>query len=316
VDVHFRYHAGDLRFALYERLSKWLGLCLGVLNGVVYMILLSFVIYSLSYCTVQVASSDEDPLWMRWLNRFGRGAESSGAAKIARALDRRVLWYEAADLAGILYHNPLAEARLARYPAFLGISERPEFKDLGSDKDFTEMRLKRAPIMALLEQPRVQAIMANPDTVNLLWTTVTPNIEDLQNYLRTGVSAKLGQEKILGRWNFDPNYAIAMMRRAKPNMTSLEAQKLKRWVVAAFAQTSFVAMPDHQVILKNLPQVRVPTQNVAQSNPTQNIQGQWKSSGGSYTLTLAGGTEVPASIDGERLKMSFEGLELAFNPED
>lgn len=316
VDVHFKYHAGDLRLALWERLNARVGLCLGVLNGVAYVILLAFVIYSLSYCTVQVASSDEDPRWMRILNRLGRDTESSGLAKAAHALDKRVVWYDAADLAGVLYHNPLAEARLARYPAFLGISERPEFKDLGSDKDFTELRLRRAPIMAVLEHPRVQAILENPETVSLIWTTVTPNIQDLENYLRTGISARFGQEKILGRWNFDPNYALAMMRRARTNMTSIEAQKLKKWVAASFAQTSLVAMPDHQVLLKNLPQVRVPNPNAPQTSPTQTIQGQWKAAAGKYDLTFAGGTEIPAAIDGERLKMNYEGMDLAFLPED
>ena len=99
-------------------------------------------------------------------------------------------------------------------------------------------------------------------------------------------------------------------------MTSIEAQKLKKWVAASFAQTSFVAMPDHQVLLKNLPQVRVPNLNVTQTGPTQTIQGQWKNAAGKYELTFAGGTEVPAVIEGERLKMNYEGMELAFTPED
>ena len=32
VDVHYKYHAGDLRLVLWERLNRRLGLCLGVLN--------------------------------------------------------------------------------------------------------------------------------------------------------------------------------------------------------------------------------------------------------------------------------------------
>src|SRR5512142_3178283 len=41
VDVYFRYRAGDLRQALWERLSRRLGLCLGLLNGTIYLILIS-----------------------------------------------------------------------------------------------------------------------------------------------------------------------------------------------------------------------------------------------------------------------------------
>ena len=61
VDVHFKYHAGDLRLALWERLSRRLGLCLALVNGAVYLILISFVIYTFGYWTVQMASDDKDP---------------------------------------------------------------------------------------------------------------------------------------------------------------------------------------------------------------------------------------------------------------
>ena len=56
VDVHFKYHAGDLRLALWERLNRRLGLCLGLANGALYLILLSVVIYPLSYWTFQMAT--------------------------------------------------------------------------------------------------------------------------------------------------------------------------------------------------------------------------------------------------------------------
>ena len=32
VDVHYKYHTGDLRLALWERLNRRLGLCVGLLN--------------------------------------------------------------------------------------------------------------------------------------------------------------------------------------------------------------------------------------------------------------------------------------------
>src|SRR6266704_273162 len=56
VDVHYKYHAGDLRLVLWERLNHRLGLCVGLLNGAAYLVLVAFVIYVPSYFTVQVAS--------------------------------------------------------------------------------------------------------------------------------------------------------------------------------------------------------------------------------------------------------------------
>src|SRR5262245_21461483 len=72
VDVKFRYHAGDLRLALWERLSHRLGLCLGLVNGAAYLILISFVIYVLSYWTVQMPTSDTDPKTLQLFNRLVR----------------------------------------------------------------------------------------------------------------------------------------------------------------------------------------------------------------------------------------------------
>src|SRR5207237_473623 len=51
VDVYFKYKAGNLRLALWERLNRRLGLCLGLVNGAIYFILISLVIYSFSYWT-------------------------------------------------------------------------------------------------------------------------------------------------------------------------------------------------------------------------------------------------------------------------
>ncbi len=41
VDVHFKYRGGDLRMVLWERLNRRLGLCLGLLNGAAYLVLIS-----------------------------------------------------------------------------------------------------------------------------------------------------------------------------------------------------------------------------------------------------------------------------------
>ena len=43
VDVYYKYKAGDLRAKLWERLNHRLGLCLGLVNAMVYMVLISYV---------------------------------------------------------------------------------------------------------------------------------------------------------------------------------------------------------------------------------------------------------------------------------
>ncbi len=320
VDVHFKYHAGDLRLALWERLSHRLGLCLGLVNATLYIILLSFVIYTFGYWTVQLASDDRDPRLMRYLNRLAKDAQSSGFTKVARAVSPLPeIWYDAADLAGLIYNNPLTEARLARYPAFLGLAERPEFQDMSSDPQFNELLLRPAPIMELLDHPKAQAVIENPDLLNLLWTTVATDIKDVPSYLATGRSAKYDPEKILGRWNFNVNVTMALFRRARPNISSKEMLNWKRWMVSAFSKASFVAMTDHQAILKNVPQVRLPAAGTAPASAPQTLKGQWKDLDGKYQLALSGGSRdesVTATIEGDRLTIGGEGTGLVFDRED
>ena len=326
VDVYFKYHAGDLRQVLWERLNGRLGLCLALVNGALYLILLSSVIYPLGYWTVQMATEgndtkeDKDPKTMRILTRLGKDLQNSGFDKVARAVDRMPqVWYDSADLAGLIYKNPLSEARLARYPAFLGLAERPEFQDMANDAQFTELLMRPAPIMTLLDHPKAQAVIQNPDLVQLIWATVVPDLKDVTTFLVTAKSAKYDSEKILGRWYFNVSVSMSLFRRAKPTMSSKEMLQWKKWMVGAFAKTSLVAMTDHQAILKNAPQLKLPTAGAAVSSAPQTLKGQWKDLDTKYQLALSGGSKeelLTATIEGDRLTIAAEGLGLAFDRED
>src|SRR2546423_1457012 len=136
------------------------------------------------------------------------------------------------------------------------------------------MRQSRAPMINVINHPKVQAIINNHDLLKVIEATVTPELKDLRGYLETGKSAKYDQEKILGRWDFDVNSAIAIVRRAKPNLPSSEMQKVKKYMMVAFAKTSLVAATDHQAILKNLP---APRAGVGAASEAQTLQGHWKS---------------------------------------
>ena len=67
-------------------------------------------------------------------------------------------YYESADITGLVYNNPLLEARLSRYPAFLGLAERPEFQEIANDKEFTEMRQRQEPVINVIRHPKVQEV--------------------------------------------------------------------------------------------------------------------------------------------------------------
>ena len=321
VDMHFRYHGGDLRFALWERLSRRVGLCLGLVNGALYIILISFVIYVFSYWTVQLATEEKDAKIVRIFNQLGEDVQSTGFARVARAIDPMPQeWYDAADLAGLMYKNPLLEARLSRYPAFLGLTERQEFQAIGDDTQFTELRQRGEPIRVVLDQPTAQAILQNPDLLKLIWATVAPELKDLPAFLATGKSPKYDSEKILGRWNFNVRVALNLLRRAKPNISSADMQKWKKTLLSGFTKTVFVATTDHQAILKNVPQIKLAAAGaVSAGGASQTLKGQWKASDGKYQLALSGASRdesLTATLDGDRLTIGMEGIDLAFDRED
>ena len=317
VDVYYKYKAGDLRLSLWERLNHRLGACVGLLNGTLYLVLLVFVIQALSYWTVQMASGENDPRTQRLVSQLGRDLQSTGMARVAKAVDSLpVEYYDTADLAGLLYQNSLLEARLLRYPGFLSLGERPEFQTLGQDSSFAEMRLKQTPLREVMQYPAVKAVFDNPELLQTIWTTVKPDMKDLQAFLQTGKSAKYDDERILGRWDFDVNGTVLMYRRAKPNIAGGEVAKLRAWMAEKFPKSSLVAAPDHVVVLKNLPHIYMqPGQPL--TSETKNLKGDWKSAGAGYEFELEGGTaRRTAKFEGNRLIIDGEGTPVVFEKED
>lgn len=320
VDVYYKYKAGDLRLALWERLNRRLGLCLGLVNATLYFILLSFVIHMFSYWTYQIATDDTDPKTLRLVNRMGKDLQSTGFIKVARALDSLPQsYFEAADIAGLVYHNSLLEARLSAYPPFLNLSERPEFQALGNDTQFIEMRQRREPIMSLIKHSTLQGVVNNPDALRAVWALLVPNMGDLRAYLETGKSPKYDPEPILGRWRLNPNSCFNMLRRSRGNMSLNEMTKWKRFIVASFNKVSCVAMTDEQLVLKELPSLKLPSGAPGTIEPPpQTLRGSWKSlNNGKYSLTFPGGGKenLAATAEADRLTFTIDGFPLVFNRE-
>jgi hypothetical protein len=318
IEVYYKYKGGDLRNALFERLNRRVGLCLGLLNGTLYLIMIAWVIYAFSYWTIQLGSSEaeakgiKDPLTIRMLNTMGTDLHKTGFAKVAKSVDRlKDSFYDAADVAGLLFNNSLLEARLSRYPGFLDLAERPEFQTLGADAKFGEMRLNREPLMNVLNHPSVQPIMDNPDLLKTIWTTAVPDLKDLTEFLQSAKSAKYDPEKLLGRWDCNINLTMAAYRKAKPNTPSNKMLETKKWMMAVFAKTTFLATPGHQAILKNMP----PLKGGPGATGSQAMTGQWQGGEGKYQVTLSGNEELFANVEGDRLTMKISGFDLVFDRE-
>ncbi|HEX4343452.1 MAG TPA: CvpA family protein, partial [Verrucomicrobiae bacterium] len=56
--AHYKHKVSDLEGAMWERMNHRVGLCLGVANGALYLMLVSFAIYTPTYWTYQLGQSD------------------------------------------------------------------------------------------------------------------------------------------------------------------------------------------------------------------------------------------------------------------
>jgi hypothetical protein len=319
VAVYYKYQAGDLRRALWERLNARLGGCIGTLNGTAYIVLVSFVIFNFSYWTVQVTSlngeaRDGETRTTRIINRLGQDLESTGLDKAAHSLVTMPdNFYKVADLAGLICQNPQLSDRLGRYPAFISLVERDDLQSLAADGDFTNAWNSHAPIGQLLNEPAVKTILQNNELMDVVWVTVQTNLDDLVVYLKTGKSPKFDAETILGRWDFNVSTSIAMLRQARPNIPASEMRAIRGLWTQGFADTTFIAGGDGQAFLKNLPNFQ------KQPPAPETWKGSWSGNGTNYDLTLASNGEnksMTAQTSGARMTLKDDKNTLIFDRED
>ncbi len=319
VDVHYKYKTGDLRLSLWERINSRLGGCLGLLNGVAYIVVFSMCIHAVSYWTVQLASSEGDSKSMRLVNKLGRDLQSTGMARVGRAASSfSDSYYDTADIAGLIFQNSLLEARLIRYPGLLSLGERAEFQTLGQDTAFAETRIKSGALGELLQNPSAKAIFENGELLRLTLSTLKPDLKDLGYFLTNGVSQNPDySDPILGRWRFDSSGTMLAYRRIKPNIVGGEATRIRAWMHERFAKCVVVAAPDKTLVLKSFaPGKLLP--GFPSAAELKNLKGEWKADGTtSYEFTLEGGTDKRvAKFEGNRLMIQGEGAAIAFTKED
>lgn len=259
IELHFKYHSDDLSRFRWERINGRLGTCLGVGIGAVWLVILSLLIYIAGYPTVQVAASDEgNPSWMRYLNQARRDLDSSGLDQFIAKFDPMPSkYYEAADIIGLIYNNPIVLSRLAQYPPFLSLGEQPEFQDIATDSEYSNMLLSKADIVQIVQHPKSLTIINNGEIREKL---LSQDLADLQQFLNTGISPKFADERILGRWYIDSYATLTAERKKRPDITSSEMKRLKKAITETMRSVELMATPENRVSMK------VPS-SVAADNP-------------------------------------------------
>jgi len=304
VGARFKHQASELRNAMWLRMNTRLGILVGLLNGAVYFILISFVIYNLSYFTTQAAAAPNQTITLRTVNQLGHELESSGFSRAAAAVGTlSENYYSLADLAGFLAQNPQAAGRFAAYPGLTSLWERDDMQGLVADGTLTNALATGATLQDVLNESPVQDFLRNKDLRNVVQTTLETNLDDLVPYLQTGTSAKF-TDKIIGHWDYNARVTLAWWRLGQSHVTASEMMALRQLWTKAYGATTILATGDHQLFIKNLPHFNEQP-NQPPTIDEQNWKGDWSvDDGTNYTLhaTLNGEDKfLSATADNQRL---------------
>ena len=317
VEHFYKYRASDLQQALYERLNIRLGICIGLMNGAAYFVLISFFIFNLAYWTTQVgAKSANQPLLVRLVSQMGWDMQSTGFDQAASAVGTLPPnFYRLADLSGLLLQNPQLGPRLADYPGLDSLWRRDDLQPLVTDPVLTNAAVSGASLADLVNAPSVQGLLANKQLTQVILGAVTNQYNDLTNYLETGKS-RYDSEKILGNWGFNASVTLAWFRQDQPKIPANEMRAIRALWTQAYAQTTLFFTGDNQVFIQNFPKFVAQPQNNEPPFQLENWKGDWSRDGTNYTLNVTCNGEnkfISGTTDGLRLNLKDGRTLLIFD---
>ena len=309
VSLHFKYKVDEKQLVMWERLYSRLGLCVGLLNGAVYFFLIMIPIYIGGYFTAEAASDGNNPPGAQFLTKTREQLHDLKLDRVLAGYDPTPAQvYQASDIADLVLQNPLLKSRLAHYPPFLTLGQRPQFQALANDEPLLEMIDRQANINDIIKYPAVQAIVTNTTLTGEIYGILGHDLNDLQEYLETGKSPKYDDETILGVWTIDPRATLAQERKRHPGLTPRQVAKLRDNMYPIITDLSLTATTDNQVILKK-------------SSPSGSFTtvgvGTWKKDG-DYEVTIPGSKPENTEIEideGDTLLLPKDGYVMVFDKE-
>jgi hypothetical protein len=328
VDYHYRYHRDDATRAVWEMMHRRVGACVGAFNGLLYFLVLAVIVSVFGYFTIQTGAGENGSTIASF---FGKAAVDAKETKVDKAVAAFTpgseKYHDAADAAGLLFHNRALVDRLYNYPVFASLAEEPPFKQLGSDRDVQSMIRGQTTLNEILANPKIQDVVSNTDIATRV---LDLDFKDLKSYLETGKSEKYAVEPIVGRWSFNEVVSLQLSRAAKPDITASTYFRLKNEITERFDGSVFTAFYDNKVKLalatnmenRGSPMTaagRLPngqTNFVARwlsTNALASMTGKWSGKAPTYMITVGNrGGSAEGRLENDRLSFQFDGKVLAF----
>jgi hypothetical protein len=281
----------------------------GLLNGAVYFILLTLLIYSAGYFTTEAASGAGDPTGARLLTETRAQLHELNLDRVLATYDMvPAQVYQTADIATLVLHNPPLLSRLGQYPPCLQLADRPEYKNLAHDEALQQMIESQAKVLDIIQYPIVHAMLTNGVIVAQLSGLMGRDLDDLQTFLATGQSPKYDPETILGVWDIDRSATFAQVRKKEPKILPKVLAQKEQDLLPLMQGLILSATLDNQMILKR--------PNADRSKLTVVAAGTWKKDQDTYDVTLPGSLPETSEIEiegGNRLFLPKFGYVLVFD---
>ncbi|HUS35675.1 MAG TPA: CvpA family protein [Verrucomicrobiae bacterium] len=248
VALIYKYQRDDYSRMKWENMNRHVGLSVGLLIAIMLFFVIARIAYVGGYLTAQVAEDKANPFWINFRTSAREDMHATGLDKAMAALDKTSgRFYDASDVVGLIYHNPVLQGRLANYPYFLGLSQNSDLQEIGGDKEYNDLIYGKASFGKIINHPNTKRILANREIVDQVKGV---DLKDLKTYLETGKSTKYEDQKILGRWILDKDTVLTAARKQRPDMKGNELLALRKGV-QALPDITVINTIDNKTIVKS-----------------------------------------------------------------
>lgn len=308
VVVKQKYGEDDARYYRWERMFQRVGLCLGVLTGSVIFFALLVPVYAFGYFTTEIYGEGKGPIPARIVTALRSSLQKEKLDRVVAAYDplpKTV--YTACDTVVLLLKNPALAPKISRYPVVIGLSERPEYRDLFHDSDI-QKAYNDGEIGNLVENEKIHKILTSPAKSSALYSLLVNNLADLDEFLKTGKSPKYDAEPIIGNWTLNVPGTVLLDRAKKAYPTVSQTLSGRMEVLNKVYGMRLTATFDNQLILRR---------GDANSDESVRLQlrGTWKKNGSNYEFTLADNTPGSGTIEikNGQIQLPRNGVTLVFS---
>jgi hypothetical protein len=247
VALIYKYQRDDYSRLKWENMNRHVGLSVGLLIAVMLFFVITRIAYVGGYLTAQVAEDKNNPFWINFLTNAREDMRETGLDKAVAALDKtNTRFYDAADVIGLVYHNPVLQGRLANYPYFLSLGQSSDLQEIGGDKEYNDLIYGKASFGAIINHANTKRLLSNREIIDQVKGV---DIKDLKTYLQTGKSPKYDDQQILGRWILDKDAVLTFIRKARPDMKGNELIALRKGL-AGLPDITLINTLDNKSIVK------------------------------------------------------------------